>query len=396
MNQVTPYGNLTYTVGDTVNGIPQYTATQTLTKDGQELLDYSMGAQKNIGKLMEEQSGRLSGLLNRDLDFSQLPQAGQAPQYSRFGAGPQLTLRGGDTSGIQSSLGTNDFSKDRQRVESAMFSRLDPQIARQREMMETDLVNRGIRPGSAAHSAAMRDFNQSLNDQRTSILLGAGQEQSRLQDMALNAGNFTNSAQQQLYNQQMGNAAFGNAGRQQMYANQIGAKQANNALQDQGFNNQNIMRQNALNEMMLQRNTPLNELLALSGQGQLQQPNFVGTPQTGVAGTDVSGIMQNSYNQQQAGYNSMMGGLMSAGAGLLAAPSSSILGGLFALSDRRAKKDIERIGQTEAGTPLYKFRYKHGGPVQIGVMAQDLLETQPDAVVMGPDGFYRVDYGKVA
>jgi hypothetical protein len=65
------------------------------------------------------------------------------------------------------------------------------------------------------------------------------------------------------------------------------------------------------------------------------------------------------------------------------------------LSDRRAKTDIKRIGQTDAGTPIYRFKYKHGGPVQIGYMAQDLLETQPHAVTTGPDGFYRVSYGDV-
>src|SRR5690606_10432436 len=84
-------------------------------------------------------------------------------------------------------------------------------------------------------------------------------------------------------------------------------------------------RNQAVNEMVLERQQPLNEILALSGQGQLAQPTFTSTPQTGVAGTDVAGITQNAYNadlaaynQRQQGFNTMMGGLFSAGAGLLA------------------------------------------------------------------------------
>lgn len=153
-------------------------------------------------------------------------------------------------------------------------------------------------------------------------------------------------------------------------------------------------RNQAVNEMVLERQQPLNELLALSGQSQLQQPSFTSTPQTSVGGVDVAGINQNAYNSQlnaynaqQQGTNQMMGGLFSAGASLLP---------LMIPSDIRLKTDIKRIGKTDTGVPIYKFRYKHGGPVQIGYMAQDLLETNPDAVSMGPDGFYRVNYDEVA
>lgn len=421
-NQVTPYGNLTYEqIGTWEDGTPRYQATQSLSGGAQTLFDTGLKTQQNLADLAQQQSGRLSGLLNQSLDLSNLPQAGSVPGFQRYESGPNLSTQGGDTSGIarnigpagniQMQLGDEDSWGQVQRVEDALFSRLNPQIDRQRQQMETDLANRGIRPGSTAYSQAMNDFNRDLNDQRTSILLNAGQEQNRLQQIAMNSGNFANNAQaqnyaqlannaqfqnqaqNQLYTQQVGNTALSNAALQQMYQNDTSAAAANNAQYQQRFQNQNLARQNALNEQLLQRQLPLNEILALSGQSQLQQPNFVNTPQTGVAGTDVAGITNQQYQQQLQGYNSMMGGLFSAGAGLLAAPQTSILGNL--LSDRRAKKDIERIGQTDAGTPIYRFRYKSGGPAQIGFMAQDLLETQPHAVVMGPDNFYRVNYEEV-
>lgn len=153
------------------------------------------------------------------------------------------------------------------------------------------------------------------------------------------------------------------------------------------YNNANLTNyQTALQGQTALRQMPLNELTALLSAGQVQMPSFSSTPQT-----DIAGITQAGYANQMAGYNAnqaQMGGLFSAGA--------SLLPGLFALSDRRAKTDIKRIGQTDNGTPIYQFRYKHGGPTQIGYMAQDLLETHPEAVTMGPDGFYRVQYDMVS
>ena len=64
-------------------------------------------------------------------------------------------------------------------------------------------------------------------------------------------------------------------------------------------------------------------------------------------------------------------------------------------SDVRLKTDIEQVGTTAYGLPLYHFRYKTGPERFEGVMAQDVLEVMPDAVVKGEDGFYRVNYGQL-
>ena len=65
------------------------------------------------------------------------------------------------------------------------------------------------------------------------------------------------------------------------------------------------------------------------------------------------------------------------------------------LSDARLKTDIEQVGTTVYGLPLYHFRYKTGTERFEGVMAQDILEVMPDAVVVGEDGYYRVKYGQL-
>lgn len=55
--------------------------------------------------------------------------------------------------------------------------------------------------------------------------------------------------------------------------------------------------------------------------------------------------------------------------------------GLF-LSDARAKRDIEPIGKTFEGLPIYRFSYSGdpSGATQIGLMAQDVEQLHPEAV----------------
>lgn len=145
-------------------------------------------------------------------------------------------------------------------------------------------------------------------------------------------------------------------------------------------------RSQAFGEQLAQRNQPLNEIIGLMSGTQVQSPNstFAQTPQSQVAGVDYSGLVQQNYQNQMSQYNSQMGAL----GGLFGA-------GLSMFSDRRLKEDIKRIGKTDAGTPLYSFRYIGSSVYHIGPMAQDLLEIQPEAVHKDADGYYRVRYDMV-
>ena len=281
VNQIGPDGSLTYDqIGQWSDGTPRFQSTTSLSPAGQQLQNTSNATTQNLANVAKEQSGRLSGLLN-------------AP---------------------------NDFSAQKDYLNNLTNGALDKSWDRQAEQFETQLTNRGIRPGSTAYAQQLSDFQGNRSAAYN----------------AANVNNFTTAQSSQA------------------------------ALRAQ----------------------PLNEILALAGGSQVQTPQFgqVNSPQ--LAGTDVAGITNANYGQQMQNYNanqSMLGGLFSAGAGLVPF-----------LSDRRAKKNVERIGQTDSGVPIYKFEYKHGGPVQIGYMAQDLLETHPDAVTVGPDGLYRVYYDKVS
>ena len=78
---------------------------------------------------------------------------------------------------------------------------------------------------------------------------------------------------------------------------------------------------------------------------------------------------------------------------------SNLLGtglGIWAKSDVRAKTDIEPVGKTFGGENIYRYRYKDGGPPMFGVMAQEIAETNPNAVAVLPDGYLGVDYTQVS
>jgi hypothetical protein len=66
------------------------------------------------------------------------------------------------------------------------------------------------------------------------------------------------------------------------------------------------------------------------------------------------------------------------------------------VSDIRLKADIEPMGERN-GHNWYKFRYvwDEPGTKREGVMAQEVIETHPDAVITHPLGFYVVDYSKL-
>jgi hypothetical protein len=77
-----------------------------------------------------------------------------------------------------------------------------------------------------------------------------------------------------------------------------------------------------------------------------------------------------------------IGGLLGAGAGAAK---------LFMPSDRRIKEDIKRVGTLDNGLPVYTFRYKGHPVVQMGLMAQDVEQVNPEAVAE-INGIKMVDY----
>jgi hypothetical protein len=94
----------------------------------------------------------------------------------------------------------------------------------------------------------------------------------------------------------------------------------------------------------------------------------------------------NTFNAQQAANGGMMSGLFSLG-------GSAMMAG--AMSDRRLKKIIQRVGKLANGLNVYRFKYLGMPEIHTGVMAQDVARVRPDCVVQTSSGFMAVNYSKL-
>lgn len=146
--------------------------------------------------------------------------------------------------------------------------------------------------------------------------------------------------------------------------------------------------QQAFDQGLSQRNQPINEIMALLSGSQVSHPQWAPNNMPNIPTTDVAGLINTNYdqrmgvfNQQNAQRQNLMGGLFGLG------------GSLLSLSDRRAKKDIEKVGKIDK-LNVYRFRYKgEDGPKHLGLMAQEVEKVKPDAVV-DTGSLKLVDYGK--
>lgn len=64
-------------------------------------------------------------------------------------------------------------------------------------------------------------------------------------------------------------------------------------------------------------------------------------------------------------------------------------------SDARLKRDVVRVGRLDNGIALYRYRYRWSDEIYVGVMAQEVTQAIPEAVVRGADGYLRVAYGRI-
>lgn len=146
----------------------------------------------------------------------------------------------------------------------------------------------------------------------------------------------------------------------------------------------------AYNQALQSYEAPIQTLGTLLGESQPGSVNsaLTQTPQETIQPANEESLVQQDYQSQLQNYQNTMSGLFSI--------PSALLGGWartgFATSDRRAKGDVVQVGELFDGTPVYRFRYRSGGPMQIGLMAQDIADRLPDAVCEGADGFLMVDY----
>jgi len=204
-----------------------WTATQTLSPEQQKLLDIQNALSIGTGELGQQGLKYVGEMISKPFDTSQLASIGINPSET---------------------------------YSDALMRRLAPTMQQNREALEQNLANQGIQLGSEAYDRAMRNFEQKQND----LLLGA-------QTQGLDAG--LRARQQQ----------FG--------------------------------------ELAYQRNEPINTLNAVRSGAQVTSPTFVNPAlQANVAGPDLLSAAQaqgnaamNAYNADVASRNANTQGLYSLG-----------------------------------------------------------------------------------
>lgn len=240
--------------------------------------------------------------------------------------------------GLSPEASRGNIAADRARYEDALSSRLEPQFAQDRASAEQRMADQGIPMGSEAYNRGMDELNRAKTDARMQVISQGGNE-GRAED----------------------------------------ASMAN-------------LRQRQMQEALLKRSQPINEIGALMGTGQVGMPNFGGIAGANVANTDTMRPVENAYASQMAGWNAKNQAKQGFQNGLFNLAGAA--GSAAIMSDRRVKEDIKRIGTADNGIPLYSYRYIGQPAVHIGTMAQDVEESHPGAVVEF-DGVKHVDYGKL-
>ena len=250
-NIYTPYGSQTYTPAgyQTVynaegkpTSVMRYNQVQTLSPDQQKLMGLQNQAGFNMGRTAVEQSAKLGNLLKQNVNTAGLQgwNAGKAPGEVRQDQGPT----------------------DRRAIEAAMMGRYNQDAAKTNAAQDAQLAARGLSPGSSAAGFVQQGRDRSRTDAVQQAYLGSGAESREAQN------------------------AFNAAGLQKYQMGQDYATFANN------------LRQGQLQERIALRNQPINEIGALLGLGQVQQPQFAGFTGQGINAAPVGSYIANNYNQQ--------------------------------------------------------------------------------------------------
>lgn len=253
VNQRGPDGSLTYNqtgtrqvnIGGKMYDVPTYEAVTSLSDAAQKRYDTTNDAQQNLASIAKLLSSQIYDSSGKPVSYDNLPEL----------------------------AGSKGYADRVKQVEDAMYSRLNPQLDRSRAALETQLVNRGIRPGSEAYDRAMQQIGQNENDARMQVMLSSGQEQSRL-------------------------AGLDSAARAQL-----------------------------LQERTTAANDPINRMSALLSQTQVATPHYqTYTPQA-MPTTDVAGLSQQNYANQMAAYQQKMAQQNALYGGLFGLGSAYLMGG---------------------------------------------------------------------
>lgn len=223
--------------------------------------------------------------------------------------------------------------------------------------------------GTANNMAGLSLSNSQANaDRDLSAQISNASNQLATQQFNANLGIQNNQQAMQLALQQLANRAQG--------LNTLGT---GNALQDQNYQ-QRLSLLDAPNQY---------------NWNNLNRYASIVTPGAGIGGQSSSTVPNTTNPLVGALGGALAGAQLASMTGLLGPGAGAGIGAALALlSDRRFKTDIERVGTLDNGLGVYRYRYKSGGPMQLGVMADEVKAVNPAAVI-NVGGVDYVNYGDI-
>ena len=260
-------------VSGTTYNIPNYTQTTSLSPAEQQIFNTNLNTQGNIADTANVQSQQIGASLDNPINL-------QGVNLSSVGQLPNADL---------SANNINQF------INTNWEQPLAYSQGNQQEQMNQGLADQGINLNDPAYNEAQ--INEGQNFQQ--------QQDTYANSMYATAGNNILGATSLADQNQLATAAANNQA----------------ALSQQGFNNQ---------AALTNQNQPINAITALMSGSQVQQPNFMQTPQTTIPTTDYANIVNQSYQDSLASYNAQVA-QQSAQTGGLFGLGGSVLGGLVGL-----------------------------------------------------------------
>jgi hypothetical protein len=189
--------------------------------------------------------------------------------------------------------------------------------------------------------------------------------------------------------------------------NQMAVANGMDQNMNQGVANSALMQQNAMNQYnpaMMGQQVAQNYAQTIGGPTTLTNSSSTSDNSSFGSNNSTSNGFSNGMNM---GLN--MGGNVNTGGGVNSAAGNGTSSSnswsfqppappAVPPSDMRLKENIEYVDQID-GVNLYTWDWRDDAPVtspmNYGVIAQEVAETHPDAVVEGEHGYLTVDYSKL-
>ena len=321
-----------------VGGELQGTVTHTFSPEQQKLYDQQTQLSSNLNDTAISGLDRVNSTMNQDFNPS-LTEVGSL-QTSNPNDFQNINLDNLNPYGRLNTDNLADRTVDptvggQDEIYQAMMDRESQRFGERRNTTEADLIARGFNPVGAGYEGRMDEVNRAENDFSLGARQFAGAEQNRLFNME-------SQARQQGFGENMAMADNANRLRSMGLNEQQIAAQMNNQNVYNMFN-QNLQKQQSdavlrdrqMQEALMRRQLPLNEINALRTGNQSMLPQFQQFTGQNIAAAPIfdaalaqGNFAQQNYQNQVAG----SGGLFDlAGAGLGAAGAAGGFGTLFSL-----------------------------------------------------------------